>query len=545
MKISSCKALSGVLFLLGTGGAYAQTVGEFEGHQDIGNVSAPGDAKFEGGKYEVTGSGEDIWNAADEFHYVYKKVTGSFKISGNISAYNDTGSNEWSKAGLMVRDNLTAGSPHFFVMVRGSDVQFDTQYRSVQDSGSSNLGVRGVDLQDGRVELVKVGDTFQSFFYNIQTNQYELQSTQTIDMNDNEVYVGLAVTSHEDGSYAIGEFENFKIELYPFETARSFPRNGFVAGQKLSGVTLTAKIRSGQTATVTLTETVPSGWAVSNVKASAGTASADASGKITWTLTAASGSPTLTYDVTPPANATTGAWSGTAVSGTTTLPIGGRSQLEAVPPLYKTGNVLAVGVWNDSNTSSDLAATAEVVDNNGAIYVQDSAATGGWPASTQFRYKVVFYDDGTGEEAPGWRDRGYDDSTWETSDAGFTIGHGGNAAENGETPLVASEETVYTRSVFDAKNYETIRELTIKVAADDEAVVWLNGFFIGNTAAGTSDRGETARDYVFDTTIAGGQGGLEGGSNPTTYSGGGTKIFTIPVDLVEGAPTSVLEWSVY
>jgi len=87
--------------------------------------------------------------------------------------------------------------------------------------------------------------------------------------------------------------------------------------------------------------------------------------------------------------------------------------------------------------------------------------------------------------------------------------------------------------------------LTLKMAGDDEAVAWLNGVLIGYTASGTSDRGETAENYVFDTTIASGAGGLEGGSNPTTYSGSRTRIFSVPVFLVDAPPVPVLDWTLY
>ena len=203
--------------------------------------------------------------------------------------------------------------------------------------------------------------------------------------------------------------------------------------------------------------------------------------------------------MTPPVSAIKGTWSATSTDGTYKVAIDGPDILYPMPPLYKQGNVLAVGVWNDGSGSSDLAVTAELSDNNGAIYVQDSSAAGGWPAGTIFRWKVVLYDDGTGEEEPGWQGRDFTNDTeangWiQQTDVGFTVGHGGNDAENGETLLDSTNETVYTRSIFDAKNYETITQLTLKLAGDDEAVAWLNGTFLGYSASGLSDWGETAEN---------------------------------------------------
>lgn len=536
-------------FVLGQNTAYlipSAPIGEFESHHDIGAVGAAGEASFENGEYEVRGSGADIWGSADEFHYVYKRVTGAFRFSASLNGFNDDGTNEWSKVGIMVRDNNSAGSAYFYSMVRGSDFQYDTQWRSSQNASAANIGL--VPTVNGEVAIVRVGNTLQAFYKVADGDDFVLHTTQQIELSD-PVLVGLAVTSHDDGLFAVGMFTNVEIDLFPFEPSRSFAEGKFLSGKLLRDVTVTAKVREGQSPNLTITETPPAGWVVSNIRTTAGTATVQ-NGNIVWTITGATGEPKLTYDVTTLPNDIVGMWSGSGTDGNITLDIGGPSSLDAVPPLFKTRNVLAIGLWNDNNTSSDLAACAELSDNNGVKYVQDSSATGGWPSGTVFRWKVVFFDDGFGEEEPGWQHRDYTNDTeanfWtEQTDVGFTIGHGGNDAENGETILDTSMETVYTRSIFDAQNYESITELTLQMAADDEAVAWLNGVFIGFTANGTSDRGETARDFVFDTTISGGAGGLESGTNPTVYTGSGTRTFTFPVNLVESDVVSVFDWTVY
>ena len=53
-----------------------EAVGEFEGHGDVGTVVHPGSATFDPAKraYTVTGSGENMWFAADAFHFAWKRV---------------------------------------------------------------------------------------------------------------------------------------------------------------------------------------------------------------------------------------------------------------------------------------------------------------------------------------------------------------------------------------------------------------------------------------------------------------------------------------
>ncbi|MBN2326135.1 MAG: hypothetical protein JXR73_03205 [Candidatus Omnitrophica bacterium] len=207
-----------------------------------------------------------------------------------------------------------------------------------------------------------------------------------------------------------------------------------------------------------------------------------------------------------------------------------------VVPLYETGNVLAVGVYNDSNTSSDLAVSAELSDNNGVVYV--SGAMGDFPESTTLKWKTVLFDDGSGAEEPGWQERDFDDSGWMVDDTGlgFPIGHGTSSEEGKiDIPVDPSEETIYTRCIFDAQNFDSITELTIKIAADDGAVAWFNGIYVGFSGIGTSDRGELPEDWVYDTGVSSGSYGAWDEGDPFAFTGTGTAQFTVEVSKSSSA----------
>ena len=59
----------------------------------------------------VTGAGHDIWDAADDFQYVYKEWSGDCDLIVRVASF-PTGVNGWQKAGVMVRQNNSAGSAH-------------------------------------------------------------------------------------------------------------------------------------------------------------------------------------------------------------------------------------------------------------------------------------------------------------------------------------------------------------------------------------------------------------------------------------------------
>ena len=66
--------------------------------QDIGAVSAAGSFSQSGDNFTVSGSGEDIWGSADEFHYAYLSMNGDFSIVGQITGVQHT--DPWAKAGI-------------------------------------------------------------------------------------------------------------------------------------------------------------------------------------------------------------------------------------------------------------------------------------------------------------------------------------------------------------------------------------------------------------------------------------------------------------
>ncbi|MEW6235016.1 MAG: hypothetical protein AB1656_06490 [Candidatus Omnitrophota bacterium] len=271
----------------------------FDNHLDVGAVGAAGAAEYQAAdkRYVVTGSGADIWDTADEFHFVYKKLSGAFSLETTVFGYNDTGANDWSKFGLMVRDNLTANSSHVMAIIRGADLQYDTQWRASAGSASGDTGLKADE--SGEMKIVKTGSTVEAYYMGSDGN-WVRDSAQTIQLSD-PVYAGLVVTSHDDGLFAIGEFENVKLTLYPFQVAKVSSSQKVQQGGT-ADVTLTVEVREGEKSNVAIKETYSPAASISNIKASAGQATDDKKGTISWNLTGATGNVTLKYILNVPSD---------------------------------------------------------------------------------------------------------------------------------------------------------------------------------------------------------------------------------------------------
>jgi len=69
--------------------------------------------------YTMTAAGADIWTVngveADEFHFAYKMLTGAGSIVAKVESIDNT--NDWAKAGVMIRETLDPGSAHAYMVV--------------------------------------------------------------------------------------------------------------------------------------------------------------------------------------------------------------------------------------------------------------------------------------------------------------------------------------------------------------------------------------------------------------------------------------------
>ncbi|RYE00096.1 MAG: hypothetical protein EOP61_14110 [Sphingomonadales bacterium] len=133
--------------------AAAQT-GIFANHADIGTPALPGTLTHADGSYRITAGGANIWGTADAFHYVWTQRSGDLHIAADI-AWEGKGKDPHRKAGLMIRQNATPGSPYADVMVHGDGLTA-LQYREVQDGPTYQI-ISAV-THPKRVRLEREGD---------------------------------------------------------------------------------------------------------------------------------------------------------------------------------------------------------------------------------------------------------------------------------------------------------------------------------------------------------------------------------------------------
>jgi regulation of enolase protein 1 (concanavalin A-like superfamily) len=161
---------------------------------------------YNSGTYTVAASGTDIWGTSDQFRFVYRQVSGDVTIVAKVSSIRNV--DEWSKAGVMIRESLSAGSKHGFALVsvaRGVAFQ-----RRRGTSGSSVNTSGGSGAPPAWVKLERRGSTLTASRSSDGSN-WTVIGTDTITMSAT-VYVGLAATSHDPAAATTATIASVSVQ---------------------------------------------------------------------------------------------------------------------------------------------------------------------------------------------------------------------------------------------------------------------------------------------------------------------------------------------
>jgi Tol biopolymer transport system component len=188
--------------------ASAEPVGDFAEHADVGEVATAGSATVAEGTYRLSASGANIWGSADAFHYAWTQRSGDLHIAADI-AFEGTGGDPHRKAGLMIRQNLTPGSPYADVMVHG-DGMVSLQYRDMQ--GGPTRQIVSAVSHPRRVRLEREGDFV---YFSVAGADGELQHAGgSFRIAFQAPYmVGLALSAHDDAAVEAARFANVSLTV--------------------------------------------------------------------------------------------------------------------------------------------------------------------------------------------------------------------------------------------------------------------------------------------------------------------------------------------
>jgi endonuclease/exonuclease/phosphatase family metal-dependent hydrolase len=177
--------------------------------RDVGAPALPGDAVHATGQFVVTGEGPDIWGTADGFRFVYRSLTGDGEIVARVESLQHV--DDWSKAGVMMREALGHGSRHATMLTSAAN-GLAFQRRPV--IGGTSLHTNGGPGRAPQfVRLTRSGSTFHAWRSDdgmswVHVGSERIPMAQTI-------HVGLVVSSHQRHVPALATFTHVSVQAGP------------------------------------------------------------------------------------------------------------------------------------------------------------------------------------------------------------------------------------------------------------------------------------------------------------------------------------------
>lgn len=197
---------------------------------DIGSVGLAGNATGTNGTFTVNGSGNDIWNNADAFQFVDQPVNGSCEIRAHVASLQVT--DPWAKAGLMIRDSLSAGAINATILITPSNgVTF--QIRSATGGATTSTTVGGGTVSAPRwLRLLRgSGNSFAGYYSSDGANWNQVGTATAVSMGNNPL-IGLAVSAHNNASNCVAIIDTVTVNQAP--VLGPIPNRTITAGQTLT-----------------------------------------------------------------------------------------------------------------------------------------------------------------------------------------------------------------------------------------------------------------------------------------------------------------------
>ena len=203
--------------------ALTEPIGQFSDHRDIGQPASPGAASYDplSGSYRVTGVGRNMWADHDDFHYVWKRMSGDVIADTRLDfvtpppAPGATGFLH-RKGGIVLRQDLDPDSAYVDVLRMGNQ-QMSLQYREVKGGPTRLIWVN--TPRQGAVRLVKIGD--YAYLQTVGADGKPHPAGGSFKLHiTGPYYIGLGVCPHDDKAHETMDFRDVHIAAAPRGIAR-------------------------------------------------------------------------------------------------------------------------------------------------------------------------------------------------------------------------------------------------------------------------------------------------------------------------------------
>ncbi|MBK5296894.1 MAG: hypothetical protein JJE40_07040 [Vicinamibacteria bacterium] len=213
------------------------TFGAFTNSDDVGAPPLKGSAQFDAatGQYRITGSGADIWGKADQFHYVWREMSGNLAITATAKFATDGIPHR--KAVIMLRKSLDMDSPFVHLAIHGDGMPA-VQFRNARADNTNTVDFPVEGPGTWTLKLVRQGTAITVWSAKDGAPLKELG--HTLNQMGSPILVGLGVSSHTQEATNTVLFSDVSVEQLPAPAERRgtlgvFTNSGDVGGPAIKG----------------------------------------------------------------------------------------------------------------------------------------------------------------------------------------------------------------------------------------------------------------------------------------------------------------------
>jgi TolB protein len=185
-------------------------VGVFAAHTDVGRGRGAASYDAHQQTYLVAGSGQNMWGGRDDFHFVWKRISGNFILSMRAH-FLGAGVEEHRKIGWTIRPSLEPGSAHVTAALHGNGLM-SLQFR--RQAGGLTEQARSADSLPNADAVIQLERRDGDYFMSVAQfgDTLVTQRLTNVSLSDT-VYVGLFVCSHNDTVTERATFSNVRITV--------------------------------------------------------------------------------------------------------------------------------------------------------------------------------------------------------------------------------------------------------------------------------------------------------------------------------------------
>ena len=196
--------------------AQTGTFGAFTNSDDVGASPLKGSAEFDSatGQYKITGSGADIWGKADQFHYLWREMSGDVAVTATTKFLSEGIAHR--KAVIMLRKSLDADSPFVQLAIHGDGLA-SVQFRNAKADNTNTVDFPIGAPGTWKLKLARQGTTITVWIAKEGAPLRELgHTTNTL---GSPILVGLGVSSHTVEATNTVLFSDVSVESRPAPAA--------------------------------------------------------------------------------------------------------------------------------------------------------------------------------------------------------------------------------------------------------------------------------------------------------------------------------------